>query len=236
MTIRLEGFVGGCIERILQVLTKLGVLHVVGICQQGCPFTLWVIGFQLTDTVVGHIHPALSRIEQIEVIPGFIAMFIVRIVVCQSAQVSFTQLQVVHLILQDDACLEQGFLDNLVTDFFLFVSKGYLCQIELTFMWICSCLEGCAVDRLGIFWILKNFLFLLSLRLLSVLQSYHRLIAALPVVSILTLTPLTLESCLSLTNGCWIIKVPLSVTCSWHRGGFWCIGSDICVTNVLISL
>ena len=146
-SVDLEGFVCGGIERILQMLAKLRILHIIWIRQQGSPFTLWVVGFHLTQAVVGHIHPALSRVEQIKVIPGFVEMFIILIVVCQSAQEFLAQSQVVHLILQDDTCLEQRLLDDLMAGCLLLIGKGYLCQIELAIVRIGSCLDSCGVDR-----------------------------------------------------------------------------------------
>ena len=95
--------------------------------------------YQLVQAGVGHVEVPPSRIEQIEVIPGLVAVFIVWIIVCQSAKVSFAQLQVVHLVLQYDACLEQSLPDNLVADVLLLISKGYLCQIVFPFMRVVLC-------------------------------------------------------------------------------------------------
>ena len=56
----LEGLVGGGIERVLDMLAKLGVLKVVGVAQQDGPFTLWVVRLQMRQTTVCQIRSSLS--------------------------------------------------------------------------------------------------------------------------------------------------------------------------------
>ena len=56
----LEGLVGSGIERVLDMLAELGVLEIVGVAQQDGPFTLRVVGLQMTQATVRQILPSLS--------------------------------------------------------------------------------------------------------------------------------------------------------------------------------
>ena len=71
-------------------------------------------------------------------IPSFVSMRIVRIVASQSAEVLFTESQLVHLVFQNDTSMEQGLLNLFVADGLLFFGEGNLCQIILTLMGIGS--------------------------------------------------------------------------------------------------
>ena len=120
------------------MLAKLGILCIVGVCQQDGPFTFRMLYLQMTDTVVGLEMISLTQIEQIEMIPGFIGMLIAGIVACQSAEVLLAEPQTIHLVFQDDACIEQGFLEECVALCLLLRCEGYLCQIIVALMRIGS--------------------------------------------------------------------------------------------------
>ena len=63
-------------------------------------------------------------------------MLIVRIVGNQAAQVALADGQTLHLVLQDDACMEQSVLYYLVACSLLFVGEWDLCQIVLALVGI----------------------------------------------------------------------------------------------------
>ena len=132
-------------------------------------------------------------------IPGFIGMLIAGIVACQPAEVLLTEPQMIHLVFQNDACAEQGFLEERVALCLLFCSEGYLCQIIVALMRIGS--DGVRRGE-GAFLIhggVRILLVLLIFRGVS-LQTDNGLVDALPVVDILAFAPLALEGGLSLTR------------------------------------
>ena len=87
------------------------------------------VGLQVTQAVVCQLASALQRVEQEKVIPGFVHLGVVGIVVQEPQQVLLAQWQVGEFVFEDDACVEQPVLDDVVGGGLLFVGKGNLCQI-----------------------------------------------------------------------------------------------------------
>ena len=62
-------------------------------------------------------------------IPYFIQLWEVRIVLGESRKILLAEGQVVELVLEDDTCMEEGILQNLMGSGFLLFCERYLCQI-----------------------------------------------------------------------------------------------------------
>ena len=60
-------------------------------------------------------------------IPYFIQLWEVRIVLGESHEILFAEAQVVELILEDDACMEEGILQNVMGSSLLLCREGNLC-------------------------------------------------------------------------------------------------------------
>ena len=65
------------------MLAKACILLIERICQQRGPFALGEITLHPVQAGIGLVHPVLSGIEQVQVIQGFVQIFVVSIVVCQ---------------------------------------------------------------------------------------------------------------------------------------------------------
>ena len=219
MTICLKGLIGGHIERILDMFAKTCILLEIRIREQNGPLTFRLFLLHLGQTGLSLSFAPLERIEQEQVIERLVQVLVVGIVVRQSCQVLLTQRQVAQFVLEDHTRMEQTILDDIVRNCFLLIGKGNLRQIVLTLVGI-------------VFWfqvvLVCLVLFLLSLlrslgfqtigglchtfcRFLLSWHTHHGLVHTLPVILILTPTPLALEQHLSLIHSLRIIEVPLAV-------------------------
>ena len=65
-------------------------------------------------------------------VPRLGVILVVGVIGSQSAQIAFADAQALHLILQDDACMEQTILDDIVTDGLLLIGEWDLRQVIFT--------------------------------------------------------------------------------------------------------
>ena len=116
------------------MLSESGILLVVGVCEQDGPLTLRMFLCQMVQTGVGHLWIAPSRVEQEEVIPRLVQMFVFIVVIRQSSQMTFAERQVVEFVFEDDACMEECVLNECMTSRFLFLCERYLGEIISPFV------------------------------------------------------------------------------------------------------
>ena len=104
--------------------------------------------YQLVQAGVGHVEVPPSRIEQIEVIPCLVQMFVLLVVVRQPPQVTLAERQVFKSVFEDDTRMEEGLLDDSVTGSLLVLSEGDLREVVLAFVRIVG--EGvCCRELIG---------------------------------------------------------------------------------------
>ena len=214
----LESIIGGSIDRVLYMFAKTGVLLKIGIAEQDGQLTFRVVLLHASQTTVGQVGLSLAGIEQEEVIPRLVHLFVGGILVGQAGQLLLGQTVVLQLILEDHTGIIQTIHDNQVALGFLFVGKGYLCQVVLAVVRVVGQCVG--LGR-------KTVLALSNIRVLRVFQTaqavgnflcafhvqiaYNGLVRALPVVGILTLAPLLLERLFTLVHGHLVVEIPLTV-------------------------
>ena len=224
MSILLKGLIGSGIDRVFYVDAEALVGKEVRVAEQDGPVALRIVGLQHSQTTVGLLCPTLSRIEQPQVIPRLVITLVFRVLAGQSCKGLLAQRQVVELVLEDDAGVEQTFLDDIVALGHLFLSKRNLCQVVLAVMRVegcavglfcgnavacCTCFASTTGFRCRHVGLLQTVAILLAGDA-GRIHIHHRSVNALPVVRILTLAPLSLESLLTLADGLRIIEVPLS--------------------------
>ena len=156
-------------------------------------------------------------------IPCFVRLFIVGILFGEPRQRLFAERQIIEFVLENDAGVEQAVLDDVVTLDLLLVRERNLRQIIFTGVWIGSggvrcqrvgcdlpTLSHCCSNGVGRF-------FPLPCVTVGRIEIDHCTVDALPVVDILTLSPLSLESDLALADGLRIIEVPQSLLSAGRR-------------------
>ena len=84
MTVDLEGFIGGSIDRVFNMYAKALVLCEVGVRQQYRPVAFREVALEHRETAVCLGSTSLSRIEQEEVVPCLVVMFVVGILAGQT--------------------------------------------------------------------------------------------------------------------------------------------------------
>ena len=188
---------------------KTGVLHEIRVGEYSGPLTLRVVGLQTVKEVLGHLRLSLSHVKQVEVIEHVVHLLVRRILVGEPAQRLLAQRQVVELILENDAAMMQSVHDDEVGGFHLLVGERYVFQIVFTLVGVVLCavgnlcqrvLHGSRLEERVALFIGEHFV--LSSR------GHHGLVDALPVVNVLTLSPLALERLLTLTHSHRIIEIP----------------------------
>ena len=156
-------------------------------------------------------------------VPCLVVLLVVGILAGQPAQRLLAELQVVQLVLEDDARMKQTVLDEVVALGFLFVGEGDLCQVVFaivrvvggTIGWLALArsnrvAEGSTLGGGQTVCGFRCICILCLLRTVWQLQVHHRLVDALPVVLVLALAPLPLEGLLTLADCLGIIEIPLA--------------------------
>src|SRR5574344_248784 len=141
-------------------------------------------------------------------IVGVRCLFVIRIIVYQSCQTLLAKIQIIQFILENNARIVKSVFDDSVTGFYLFVCKRYLCQIILTFVWIVdSTVNGIVLDG-----IIIRVCHCRTVRVVGAVvcpvNFNHSLVYSLPVVYIISLSPLLLERSLALDDGRLVVEVP----------------------------
>ena len=221
---------------------KALVLSEVRVRQQNGPITLGIVLLEHGQTALSLVVASLSRVQQEQVIPRLVVMFVVGILRSQTAQCLLAKRQVVELVLEDDARMEQTVFDEVVALGQLLFGKRYLCQIVFALMRVESsavgrflrllriglAVSGCAVALSSRLAILRTRRVISILRTLCVFcaEVYDGLVDALPVIFVLAPTPQSLEVLLTLTDGLRIIEIPQSrLAFGCRRGYRWLSGS-----------
>ena len=211
------------------MLAEAGVLFEEGVAEQRCPLALRVLGLQVGYAGVGLLGLALSGVEQEQVVPHLVHLAEVGVTVRQPQQLLLRQLQIVELVFEDDAGVEQSVGDDVIALDLLLFGEGYLCQVVLAGVRVVGvgggvgrgsrrCARGqtvlqglgdvCPIQVLGAVG-----------GVLTAHQVDHGLVGPLPVVNVLALAPLLLELLLSLADGRLVVEVPLGVLATGSRGG-----------------
>ena len=150
----------------------------------------------------------------------FIFGRIFRIVSHKSVELLLAEIQIIELILKDNAGIIQSFFYHLMGSSLRFVRKWYLRQIILSFMGIInSRIQTFLFLLLSFFYSCYRIALLIShsLKTVCLKNIFHNsLIIALPVINIFSLTPQTLEALLSLQYCLRIIEVPSCRTAPIH--------------------
>ena len=143
VAVGLKGIVRSSIQRVFYMYAEALVLGEVGIRQQDGPVTLGIAYFERIKAAICLGGLSTAGVEQEEVIPSLVVMFIFRILGGQTCQRLFAETQVVKLVLEDDASMEQAVFNKVVALSNLLFGKRYLCQIVLALVGV----EGRAVGR-----------------------------------------------------------------------------------------
>ena len=173
----------------------------------------------MAQAVVCRLRPPHTGVEQVEVIPHLVHLLKLREAVRQAQQLLLGQTQVLELVLEDDASMEQTVLYNQVALSHLILREGNLQQIVFSFVGIVG---GTVVLQIGQtvgdarqavshFQTLQRSQAVCNLLILLSRHAHHRLVHALPVVHVLALAPLALEGLLTLRHGLLVVEVPLPV-------------------------
>ena len=136
----------------------------------------------------------------------------------KSSQLPFSETEVVELVLEDDAAVVESVHDNQVGGFHLFLGEGDVLQVVFAFMRIVLGAVGNLLQRILHGCCLCQRVALLVGPLFHLCGIGHDgLIDTLPVVHVLTLSPLSLEGLLSLINGHGVVEVPGVIPSGIHR-------------------
>ena len=140
------------------------------------------------------------------------------VLVGKSSQLPFSETEVVELVLEDDAAVVESVHDDQVGGFHLFLGEGDVLQVVFAFMRIVLGAVGDLLQRILHGCRLCQRVALLVGPLFRLCGIGHDgLIDTLPVVHVLTLSPLPLEGLLSLINGHGVVEVPGVIPSGIHR-------------------
>ena len=209
----LEGVVGGSIKRVFYLLAKLCVLREIRVGQYGCPLVVGIVVLQLLHITVGYVRSAQTRVEQEQMVIYVGHLLELGEVVNEPAQGFFRQGQVVELVFEDDARVEQSVLYDEVARSHLVFGERNLRQIVFALVRVVLGTVGHLCQRVGnrfgtgngVAHLLGQFAHTVFTQ-----SCYDGLVDAPPVVHILALAPLLLKRNLSLLDGQCIIEVPFS--------------------------
>ena len=175
-------------------------------------------------------------------IPHFVKILEIGVVVNQTYQVFLTESQrslAVKFVLEDDTSMEQSVLDDIVCSGFLGRRKRDLRQIVGALMWVVG-VGGCCISKALQPVVSPKEVCAVRIKadgiVLLIHISNNRLVEALPVVFILTFSPLPLKRCFALGDGDRIIEIPFAIAlldlrCRWLLRGVW-----VCVVLLLLYL
>ena len=191
-----EGTIGRRVERVLDVLTKLGVLHIVGVGEYGGPLTLGELLFEQIDVRLRFGRVALAGVQQEEVIIHFIHLLELRIIVGQAVKLLFAEAQVVEFVLEDDTGMIQSVGDDGMAFGFLLLLERNLLQVILPFVRIIlrTVLYGGQRVLRGFHGRIQGVCDLVLWVIAKGQVANDGFVGALPVVLILSFSPLLLES------------------------------------------
>ena len=182
----------------------------MGVGEQGSPLAVGEFLAQQLHILLGHGGLALSRIEQEEVVIHIVHLLVVGIEVGETAQLTFTQTEVVETVLENDTGVVQTVFDDIVAGGYLFFGERYLRQVVFSFVGVVLCAVGDVVQRVlqrlglgdGVAHLVGHFY------IIAADVAHDGLVRTLPVVGILALTPLTLKSGLALVHGHLVVEIP----------------------------
>ena len=212
-----EGGVGGGVERVFEMGALAGVGFKVGVGEDGGPLALGIVLAHQIEIVARRLAAVAAHIEQEEVVIDLVHVGVALILVGQTRQVFLAQPEVVELVLEYHAGMEEAVHNQGVALFHLLGSEGYLGEVVLALVRVVLQTVGGRCQR-----VLQRFLagygvaLLVGEFVLLSHASHHGLVDALPVVHILSLAPQLLEGGLALAHGDGVVEVPLAVAC---RGG-----------------
>ena len=199
--------------------SKAGIFHEIGIAENSCPLALGIISFQFVKPAIGHLRVSLAHIQQVEMIEHIVHLLIRRILVGESSQLPFTKRKIVQLIFEDDTAMMQTIHNNKVGSLYLLLGERDILQIVFPFVGVVLCAVGNLFQRVFNGGGLSDGVALFIGPLFYGRGTgHHRLVDALPVVHVLTLSPLLLESLFTLIHGHGIIEIPCGISCSHLRG------------------
>ena len=139
-------------------------------------------------------------------------VLVFRILVGHATEMLLAQQQVIELVFEDDAGVVQSVHDDEVACLHLFLGEWYLREVVFAFVGIVMGTVGNETERVLNGFRLRDGVALLVGQLsLSAESAHNRLVDALPVVHVLTLSPLSLESGLSLVDCHLVVEVPQAV-------------------------
>ncbi len=210
--IRLECLVCCSVDGVLYLHTVARILGEVRVGEYRRQFGVGTLLLHPVEIRLSLGRVALARVEQEEVVVYLVFRRAVGVLRDESHQVLLAQVEVVQLVLEDDARLEQTLLYYIVAGGTLFLRKRYLRQIVLAFVWVVdSRIHTCLALLLLLLYGGNGVALLVGkLSLIDWLQicAHDGDVAALPVVLVLSFAPCALERLASLQHGLWVVEIP----------------------------
>ena len=133
----------------------------------------------------------------------------------QTRECLLAERQVVELVLEDDARVVESVLNDEVAGCYLLLGERNLCEVVFALVRVVLCAVGHLFQRVlcrfdtsdGV----EGFLREVFAGARATHTCHNGLVHALPVVDVLALTPLPLESLLTLLHGHRVVEVPLAL-------------------------
>ena len=142
---------------------------------------------------------------------GVVHVLVVGIVVGEPSEGFLAQREIVELVLEDDTTVVQPVFDDGIAGRYLLLGEGNLGKVVLPLVRVVLRLRGDFAEGVSLLLCVEDRVTLLVGEVGDGVVAevrHHRFIDALPVVDILTLTPLPLESLFTLSDGNGIIEIP----------------------------
>ncbi len=129
IAVGLEGIVGGGVERILKMNALARILGKVGIGEQRSPLAVRIFLLQTLNVLLCRGRVALPAVEEEQVIVGVGHLVEVGILAEEPLELLLAECQIVELILEDYAAVEEPVLDDIVAFGHLLLGEGNLLEI-----------------------------------------------------------------------------------------------------------